>query len=354
MAIAITAAQGGLLTAQSAAAVIIGANIGTTLTAVLAAIGATPNAKRAATAHVAFNLVAAGVALALLPWLVEAIASARAALGLVPDPAQRLATFHTVFNVLGVLLMWPLSRPLTRWLQRRFRAHEDDEAHPRHLDETVLAVPSLAIDAFEREVARIGHVASRIARAALAGAEGRALQRDQSIAAALVATAEAFVERVSRGAMSPHDSGRLAAVLRIQRYHEAVIEQALLMSPLTLPPVHDQALIDRHAALLQAAQRLFAVCDPAGTPAIAPEVDEAAEALEAAYQALKAALLDSGASGSARLTEMDDALRRYSALRRAAQQAAKAWQHRAPLLAAHPAAEAAAAPRPTAPPPAAS
>ncbi|MDO9290139.1 MAG: Na/Pi symporter, partial [Hydrogenophaga sp.] len=66
MAIALTAAQGGLLDAQGAAAVVIGANIGTTVTALLAAIGATPNARRAAAAHVTFNVVTACVALALL------------------------------------------------------------------------------------------------------------------------------------------------------------------------------------------------------------------------------------------------------------------------------------------------
>ncbi len=325
-AIAITAAQGGLLTAQSAAAVMIGASLGTTLTAVLAAIGATPNAQRAASAHVAFNLAAASVALGLLPWLLDAIGQLRGTLGLAPDAARQLAAFHTSFKLLGVALMWPLSRPLTRWLRRRFRAREEDEAQPRHLDETVLAVPSLAIDAFAQEVVRIGHVANRLARAAVAGAEPRALQRDQAIAAALVSAAETFVERVNRGGMSDRDSERLAAVLRILRYYETVLEQSLLMSPLALPSVHGKQLAEIHAALTREADRLLALCDPAGAPAAAAAVDDALGALERVYQALKAGLLDSGATGSARLTEMDDALRRYSALRRATQQAVKAWR----------------------------
>ena len=107
------AAQGGLITAQGAAAVIIGANIGTTATALLAAIGATPNARRVAAAHVIFNVLTACVALALLPWLIGALATARAALGLAPDAAAKLALFHTTFNLLGVLLMWPLADVLT-------------------------------------------------------------------------------------------------------------------------------------------------------------------------------------------------------------------------------------------------
>ncbi|MBN4688705.1 Na/Pi symporter, partial [Escherichia coli] len=93
-------------------AVVIGANIGTTVTAVLAAVRATPNAKRAALAHVAFNVITAGVALALLPWLVQALLQAKQALGWPPLPALTVAMFHTLFNVLGVLLMWPLTPTL--------------------------------------------------------------------------------------------------------------------------------------------------------------------------------------------------------------------------------------------------
>ena len=331
MAVALTAAQSGLLTPQGAAAVVIGSNIGTTFKALLASIGATPNAKRAAAAHVIFNLGTGLVALALLPWLVDAIGTLRAALGFAPDPASRLALFHTIFNLLGVALMWPVGGLLLRWLQARFRAQEEDEARPRYLDETVLAVPSLAIDAFQREVGRIGHIATRMARGALGGAGPQALAQDQAVIARLVGAAETFVERVARSEMTRSDSERLAAILRIQRYHESTAEQSVAMTPLLLPEVHDAALIELHAALLRAADALFQTCDPADGPTDASAVEAALGAMESAYQALKDALLDSGASGSARLTEMDDALRRYSALRRAAQQAAKASRHLAAL-----------------------
>jgi phosphate:Na+ symporter len=169
MTIALTAAQGGLLPAQGAAAVVIGANIGTTVTALLAAIGATANAKRAASAHVVFNLLTGLVALALLPWLISAIAALQALLGLPADPAAKLALFHSVFNVLGVLLMWPLASRLTRWLLTLFRAAEDDEATPRYLDDNVLAVPTLAVDALTHEIDRLGMVSRRMMRRALAG-----------------------------------------------------------------------------------------------------------------------------------------------------------------------------------------
>jgi phosphate:Na+ symporter len=318
MAIALTAAQGGLLGTQGAAAVVIGANIGTTVTAVLAAVGATPNARRAAAAHVIFNVLTGAVAFALLPWLVQAIGQARDALGLPAHPAASLALFHSCFNLLGVLLMWPMAGPLTRWLQQRFRAREEDEAQPRHLDDTVLAVPALAVAALEQEVARIGHVAVRAARAALAGADAAAIARDQLIVARLASAAEAFVERVNRAAMSPETSQRLARALRVQRYCETVAEQAQAAAQL---PRGASVVPEDEAAFAQRTDALLAACD---SSAPAPDLASAQAAMSAAYYALKAALLDAGATGRIRMAPMELALRRYSALRRAAEQAAKA------------------------------
>lgn len=325
MAIALTAAQGGLLTPQGAAAVVIGANLGTTLTALLAAIGATPNARRVAAAHVVFNVLTGVVALALLPWLVGAIATGRAALGLAEDPAAQLALFHTIFNVLGVLLMWPLAGALTRWLQARFRGREEDEAMPRHLDDNVLAVPSLAVDALEREVARIGHIAVRAARAALAGADAAAIAREQAVAVRLGAAVDTFVERVNRTEMPQGTAQRMARALRVLRYHETVVELAETAAQLRPAAGEREVYADAEAAFVQPTASLLALCDP--IEGHAPEAGAMAAALppvEAAYQALKAALLEAGALGRLRMAPMEAALRRFSALRRAAEQAAKA------------------------------
>lgn len=136
------------------------------------------------------------------------------------DLAAGLALFHTAFNLLGVLLIWPLAEPWTRWLQQRFRAREEDEAQPRFLDDDVLAVPTLALDALEREVARSGQVARRMLRAALGAAGSEVVARDQTIVSGLDLAIERFVERLRRSAMSRESSARLAELLRIHRYHE--------------------------------------------------------------------------------------------------------------------------------------
>ncbi|MCW5644717.1 MAG: Na/Pi cotransporter family protein [Rhodoferax sp.] len=325
IAIALTAAQGGLIGAQGAAAVVIGANIGTTFTALVAAIGATPNARRAAAAHVIFNLITACVALALLPWLIAALTRAQRAMGMADDPALLLALFHTTFNLLGVMLMWPLAAGLTRWLQRRFRAREDDQAQLQFLDDNVLAVPALALDALEREIGRIGHLAARMARAALLGVETGQVVADQRIATALDAAVERFVERMHRAEMTQRTSRRLAWTLRVMRYYETASEQALAASALTpWMAATGTELAQAQAGFARHADDLFALCDPQQGAPSPGMVSIAADRMERSYQTLKAALLLAGADGQMPIAAMEQALRRSSALRRAAQQMAKA------------------------------
>ncbi len=325
IAIALTAAQGGLIGAEGAAAVVIGANVGTTVTALLAAIDATPNARRAASAHVIFNLITAGVALMLLPWLVAATTRAQDVLGLAHEPAIALALFHTTFNLIGVLLMWPLAASLTRWLLRRFRAREEDEAQPRFLDDNVLQVPALALDALEREIARVGQYAIRMARAALAGAVASQLATDNTIVARLDGAVEGFVERMRRAAMSKRTSQRLAWALRVLRYHETTAEQAFVAARLSrLPVAAGSGLAAAQAAFEQQADALFALCDPQQGRPGSGLVAAALDVMERSYQQLKSALLAAGADGQMPLAAMEEGLRHFSALRRAAQQAAKA------------------------------
>lgn len=320
MTITLAAAQSGLIGPQGAAAVVIGANIGSAVTTALAGIGATPNARRTAAAHVIFNMLTGTVALLLLPWLMGALSAAREALELPSDPATKLALFHTTFNLLGVLLMWPLADRLTRWLLQRFRAREEDEAQPRFLDDNVLAVPTLALDALEREVTRFGQLCVRMARAALGGAAPAALASDQTVMTQLDAAVEAFVERMSRAALTAQGSARLAELLRIQRYYETCARQALAAAPLKLPAAADTDLLAQHQAFVATTQALL---DAHDEPAPAPTALDS-QTMEAHYQALKAAVLVAAASGLLPLADMEALLGRYSALHRAVQQAIKA------------------------------
>lgn len=325
--IALTAAQTGLLTAQAAAAVVIGANVGTTLTAIVAAIGATPNAKRAAAAHVLFNLLTGVVALLLLPWLIAFIAGLREALHLDSSPAAKLALFHTIFNILGVILIWPLANRLTHLLEQRFRAAEEDEARPRFLDQTVLAVPGLAIQALQQELRRLGHVSVRFGLESLAsaGIDRDDMARRKRVLARLHQAVDDFVSRLNRSTMADTEAERLAQLLRVTRYYEQLAELSeerlrLLHDAAPTPTEIDEPLqrVNLHA------EHLLTAVDPENLSPDGIERESALAELEKDYQALKSALLKAGARGSLRVADMDAWLAAWSVSHRAVQQAVKA------------------------------
>lgn len=325
LAVVLTLAQTGVLPLQEAAAAVIGANVGTTITALLAAIGATPNARRAAAAHVMFNVLTAVAALLLLPLLIGFVDLLRDVFELDQSPAVSLALFHSVFNVLGVLLMWPLAERLAAFLLRRFRTREEEIGQPQFLDRNVASVPSLAAGALRRELVRFGGIAvaasrSRISR--LLG--GEAAEDDLAALPALDRSIAGFVAGVNRASMSAATAETMAGLLRVQRYYETCGELAAEVAAAqhAMQALHEP-LRGQAVALAESADRLLLQADPATEP-FAPLSDAQAAGFEADYQRVKAALLDTGASGALDIETMDSLLRAFSTLRRILDQAAKA------------------------------
>jgi phosphate:Na+ symporter len=105
----IVALQAGVIDLAQAAALVVGQNLGTTSTALLASIGVNNIARRVAWAHTAFNLLTAVVA---LPFL---LLFTRVDL----EPMIALALFHTLFNATGVLLIAPWLSGFTRLVSRQ-------------------------------------------------------------------------------------------------------------------------------------------------------------------------------------------------------------------------------------------
>lgn len=323
LAIVLTAAQGGLLTAQGAAAVVIGANVGTTVTALIASMGATPNAKRAAAAHILFNILTGAVALLLLPWLVTAIGMAGEALELGTAPAAKLALFHTTFNLLGVVLVWPIAAHMVPFLEKRFRTTEEDESRPRYLDANVAAVPTLALNALEREVQRMGSIALRMMRDAMTGIAIGKLVLDQQIVARLNLAVADFISRINQTGMSRDNAQRLPDILRMARYYESVAELAMeAAAAANETPI--PALIESGGPFIDQSKRLLSGVDPENKLGNVSDWNNSLRNLEGDYQILKAELLESGAQGRLSVSDMDARLRAASAIRRAMQQAVKA------------------------------
>jgi phosphate:Na+ symporter len=113
IAIVLTALNSGLITFEIGAAIIIGANVGTTITVLLGSIGGSPAKKRVALSHLTFNVVTGIIAFFGLTGIVWCI---KLFFDIDSNSVMGLALFHTVFNILGVIIFFPFIGKLTRML----------------------------------------------------------------------------------------------------------------------------------------------------------------------------------------------------------------------------------------------
>jgi phosphate:Na+ symporter len=142
----LTALDGGTIALEQGAALVIGQNLGTTVTAAVAAVGASVPAKRTAVAHIAFNLLAGISAFAVLPLLLRIAAVAGGETG--GTGPVTLAAFHTAFNVLGVALMLPFVGRFAAAIERL--VPDRGPALTRHLDPSLTRLVPVAVEAAMR------------------------------------------------------------------------------------------------------------------------------------------------------------------------------------------------------------
>ncbi len=153
MVLVITALAAGQIAYENALALAIGANIGTTITAIMGSLSANYQGKRLALAHVIFNVTTAGVALIFIVPLREAVDFVSSSVGISNDDyALKLAVFHTIFNVLGVAIMLPVLRKLISFLTQTIKTTTLDLSQPRYLTEAVDEFPETVRVALEKEV----------------------------------------------------------------------------------------------------------------------------------------------------------------------------------------------------------
>jgi phosphate:Na+ symporter len=132
-----------------------------------------------------------------------------------------LAIFHTAFNVLGVILVWPWRDRLSAFLETRYRTIEEVEQKPRYLDRTLRDTPGLAVQALIREVARIDKKVVDLTALALSDKEPdlREIGSLRLIIRALVREVYAFVGLVQRTNITPEAADDLGEIMRVAQYY---------------------------------------------------------------------------------------------------------------------------------------
>lgn len=232
IALTITAATSGMVGIYAAGAMVIGANIGTTSTAMFASIGATSSAKRVAAAQVVFNVATAVVAALILPLLFGLIHWITAVAEIDADPGITLAIFHTLFNLLGVALIFPLNDRLASFLEQRFVSLEEEASKPKHLDKNIAQTPDLAVNALILELLSVSdrflHVYPKLF--SQQSSEITAVENDIHGVEALCQHISQFIVDVERAALSEETTKALASLMRVEHYMLSSAQKALAIS----------------------------------------------------------------------------------------------------------------------------
>lgn len=173
--IIIMLATQGLITLELGIALAFGANIGTCITAFMAAIGKQREAVRAAAVHVLFNF--AGVILwigfidqlaLIVRWISPTAEGLDGIAKLAAETPRQIANAHTLFNVANTFIFIGLTTPLALLVQRLIpdrEGTERDEIVPEYLDNGLLETPDLALERLRLEIQRLGHLTQQLVQA---------------------------------------------------------------------------------------------------------------------------------------------------------------------------------------------
>lgn len=164
----ITALSAQQISYENALALAIGANLGTTITAILGALGANVDGRRLAGAHLIFNMLTAMVAIVFIFQLTALVDQLSLWLTIAEDNyTLKLAVFHSLFNTIGIVLMLPFIGRLEAFLQKTLHPRVRSVAQPKFLHQVSLELTDTAIDAVHKETLHLYENAYRIIVAAL-------------------------------------------------------------------------------------------------------------------------------------------------------------------------------------------
>jgi phosphate:Na+ symporter len=151
--ITIMFANQGLIDFPTGAALVLGENVGTTVTALLASFNTNANAKRVALAHTIFNVTGTLWVTAIFRYYLRII-------GVVADPAvsveRAIVMSHSLFNVFNVLIFTPFLGPYSKFLEKIIKDKKEEVVRVTKLNKLMLRVPSVVVSQTKLEVLEMG------------------------------------------------------------------------------------------------------------------------------------------------------------------------------------------------------
>jgi len=207
----------GVISLKVALCLVIGANLGSGIVAVVATAGAGHASRRVALGNLLFKLVGCVLTLILLPWIEFGLAM------IDPDPQRLVVNFHTAFNLLlAVTLIW-FTASVARFAERLLPEDKakDKQVAARHLDPAALDTPALATSNAAREVLRIGDIIETMLTGLLTVIRtndaqlARQVRRMDDDVDGLYTAIKLYLTQIGREALDERDARRWADIISL-------------------------------------------------------------------------------------------------------------------------------------------
>ncbi|MFZ6051939.1 Na/Pi cotransporter family protein [Halocola ammonii] len=221
------------LSLEMAAAMVAGENVGTTITANIAAVIGNAHAKRAARAHLIFNLFGIAWIILFFPqfvsfisWVFDGVHSIFVGGDQAAANTLKLAFFHTAFNLFATLILLWFTKLISRVVIRMIPSKGDDEIFTlEYIGAGVMGTPELSLLEAYKEAAKFGKITSRMSEFVsqiLEETDGRTkkkllkkIKKYEEITDRVEVEIANYLGQVSRGEMSPRTSVRVRGLLSI-------------------------------------------------------------------------------------------------------------------------------------------
>lgn len=224
--------------------ILLGDNIGTTITALLASISQSKNAKRTAVAHSVFNITGSIVFLLMIPVLtgfVEFISPKGPEVEVI---SRQIANAHTTFNIVCTLVWLPLLPVMVKLVKFIVRGTDQNEElmfRPQFLDEKVISQPIAAMYLVSKELERGAELAAKmlkLAQEALVGEERRAAQKQFMESSSVVVRLQGNISQyltkmLSSGSLTEHQSEQTAGLLSVANDMGRIAERCTEIAKVT-------------------------------------------------------------------------------------------------------------------------
>lgn len=235
-AITLTLAYKGWIDFPMACAIVMGENIGTTITAYLASLGANTNAKRAARAHFMFNVIGVLWMLCIFYWFVDLVDFLMPGdVTSLDDLPNHTALFHTLFNLTNILILnWfiPQLVDLVTWM-----VPEKEPKKPTHILQHIslnnLSIGELNLIEAQKEVDRMGKLSEKMFKSFLEvyhhpeedlTEKVREIKRQEELADDISIELTDYLIRCSRRRISDYSVGKVVALTRVVAELEAICD----------------------------------------------------------------------------------------------------------------------------------